>query len=178
LTLTVHPLPVAVVNANSPICAGQSAVFTITGPAGAVVTYNLNGGSDLTTTLIGGTATVSVPGVAAPQVLNLVSINSGSAPICSQSLNLSATVALASEIVPVFNYTNATYCEDAVVIQPILNTTSLNGITGTWTPSSISTSAAGATQYVFTPNAGQCATGVSFSVTIGPSPVTSAIFHN
>jgi len=178
LTVTVHPLPVAVVNANSPICAGQSAVFTITGPAGAVVTYNLNGGSDVTTTLIGGTATVSVPGVTAPQVLNLVSINSGTAPICSQSLNSSTTVALASEIVPVFNYTNATYCEDAVVIQPILNTTSLNGITGAWTPSSISTSAPGATQYVFTPNAGQCATDVSFSVTIGPSPVTSAIFHN
>jgi gliding motility-associated-like protein len=40
---------------------------------------------------------------------------------------------------------------------PVLTTTSLNGIVGTWNPPSISTSSSGTSTYTFTPNTGQCA---------------------
>src|SRR5215213_6553157 len=47
---------------------------------------------------------------------------------------------------------------------PALPTTSVNGITGTWNPSTISTTANGS--YVFTPDAGQCATPSTVNVVI------------
>ena len=178
LTVTVTPLPTASVVANGPICAGQSAVFTITGTAGATITYNLNGGDNTTAVLVGGTAMVTVVDVTENQTLNLVSIVAGAAPFCFQVLNGSAHVALATEIVPLFNYNDLSYCEDAVVVQPVLSTTSLNGITGGWLPSSISTSEPGIAQYQFTPDDGQCAVGVSFEVAVAPIPETSLIFHN
>lgn len=177
LTVAVQPIPNASVAAVSPICLGGTAVFTITGAAGALVTYNLNGGFNTTTALVGGIATISVPGATTAQVLNLVSISSGGSPSCVRNLNVSAAVAVSGEIVPEFNYTNSTYCEGSIVIQPILNTTSLNGITGSWSPSSLSTTEVGITDYVFTPNPGQCATAFSFLAVVAPTPVTSLIFH-
>ena len=42
--------------------------------------------------------------------------------------------------------------------------TSNNGITGTWSPSAISTATAGTTVYTFTPTAGQCAATTTMSV--------------
>ncbi len=48
----------------------------------------------------------------------------------------------------------------------VLSTTSNNGITGTWSPATINTGGAGTTNYVFTPNPGQCAEGTTMSVTV------------
>ncbi len=52
-----------------------------------------------------------------------------------------------------------------------LPTTSYNGITGTWSPSSISTASAGTTVYTFTPTAGQCAIPVTTTVVVNPYPI-------
>jgi gliding motility-associated-like protein len=52
-------------------------------------------------------------------------------------------------------------------VAPILATTSPNGITGTWLPSTINNTTSGA--YVFTPNAPQCATSKTINVTVNPS---------
>ncbi|WP_062045502.1 T9SS type B sorting domain-containing protein [Lentimicrobium saccharophilum] len=49
---------------------------------------------------------------------------------------------------------------------PALPLTSVNGITGTWNPASISTLTAGTFTFTFTPDAGQCATTVTLEVTI------------
>ncbi|MBL0342992.1 MAG: hypothetical protein IPP71_20250 [Bacteroidetes bacterium] len=49
-----------------------------------------------------------------------------------------------------------------------LPTTSNNNITGTWNPSTISTSSQGTTTYTFTPTAGQCATTATMRVTVNP----------
>ena len=46
-----------------------------------------------------------------------------------------------------------------------LQGTSLNGITGTWNPATISTATAGTATYTFTPTAGLCATSTTMSVT-------------
>ncbi|MFM7727922.1 MAG: hypothetical protein ACKO7B_14565, partial [Flavobacteriales bacterium] len=92
VTLVVVPLPTATVTAGAPICSGQNAVFTISGTAGATVTYNLNNGANTTAVLINGTATVSVNGATVGQTFNLVSITSTGAPACSQALTGSASV--------------------------------------------------------------------------------------
>jgi gliding motility-associated-like protein len=53
---------------------------------------------------------------------------------------------------------------------PALPTTSINGITGSWTPAVINTTILGASDYIFTPDAGQCAAELTFTVVID-SPV-------
>lgn len=56
------------------------------------------------------------------------------------------------------------FCSGTVA--PLLTATSPNGITGTWSPSTISNTASG--NYVFTPNATECATGQTLNVTVNP----------
>ena len=49
---------------------------------------------------------------------------------------------------------------------PDLPTSSLEGITGTWNPSAISTNAAGTTTYTFVPAPGQCAVSTTMDITV------------
>ncbi len=176
--VSVNPLPTASVSSNGPICLGQNAIFTITGTTGSVVSYSLNGGATATATLVGGTATVTISAATANQSLALVSITSGGVPACSQNLSATSVVTLAAAIEPIFDYANQRFCEGAVIIQPILNTTSVNGITGIWSPAGINTASPGITDYVFTPSPGQCAMTTSFSVWVAELPITSGIFHD
>lgn len=89
-SVTVNPLPTANISGdNSPLCAGDDAVFNLTGTAGAVVTYKVNSGSDQTITLTGGVATISINNVTDDQVLTLVSVTNGT---CSQNLNATETI--------------------------------------------------------------------------------------
>jgi gliding motility-associated-like protein len=81
-------------------------------------------------------------------------------------------------ITPVFAaYTTATVCQNPS-LQVLLNTTSDNGVTGTWSPSTLDYSILGATSYTFTPIVGQCAQTVSFTITVTPNNtinLTSAV---
>ncbi len=76
--------------------------------------------------------------------------------------------------VTILNYTVAAFTQIAPVCQgstaPSLSGTSNNGITGTWSPSVVNTSSSGTVEYVFTPDAGQCASGTSMFITVHPTP--------
>ena len=75
ITMTVNPLATAsIVNDNNLICPGSDAVFSLTGTSGAVVTYNINTGNNLTTTLTDGAATITVANPTVDQTLTLVSV--------------------------------------------------------------------------------------------------------
>ncbi|SCY60801.1 gliding motility-associated C-terminal domain-containing protein, partial [Flavobacterium caeni] len=78
---------------------------------------------------------------------------------CATPVTLNVTVS--SSIIPDFA-TALSLCTGTTA--PVLNTTSPNGITGTWNPSVISNTASGS--YVFMPNFGQCATPVTLNVTV------------
>lgn len=55
---------------------------------------------------------------------------------------------------------------------PVLNSNSLNGIAGTWSPSTISTTTGGSFIYTFNPNAGQCAATLYMTIpVIGPESI-------
>ncbi|MBK9330090.1 MAG: hypothetical protein IPM95_12490 [Sphingobacteriales bacterium] len=73
------------------------------------------------------------------------------------------TVTINANITPTFN-SYGPYCVGAT--PGSLPTTSTNGITGTWSPSNISTANAGTSTYTFTPTAGLCATTATRTVTI------------
>ena len=63
------------------------------------------------------------------------------------------------------NFSNFSICMGGLT--PILNTTSPNGISGTWSPAIVNNMASGA--YVFSPNSNQCATSQTINVTVNPS---------
>ena len=81
---------------------------------------------------------------------------------CASSITLSVTVT--NSITPNFP-TALSLCTGSTT--PVLNTTSPNGISGTWNPAVVSNTASG--NYVFTPNAGQCATNMTLNVTVSNS---------
>lgn len=61
------------------------------------------------------------------------------------------------------------FCENSVLAQVILPTTSNEGITGTWNPAMVATAPSGNAVHTFTPGNGQCAQTTTMTVTINPS---------
>jgi len=100
----------------------------------------------------------TVPATAAGQtiIITLTATNS-----CGASITDTITLNVTASTTPTFNLPS-TLCSGAAA--PALPTTSTNGITGTWSPASISNTADGS--YVFTPNAGQCSAPFTLTVTI------------
>ncbi|WBX74491.1 T9SS type B sorting domain-containing protein [Tenacibaculum pacificus] len=76
---------------------------------------------------------------------------------------LTVTVNITDKATPVFTLTT-TYCEDDTA--NALPTADNNGITGTWAPTTISTTIIGNTDYVFTPIGTECADPLTVSVTV------------
>ena len=94
------------------------------------------------------------------------------AGLCATTAPL--TITITPLTLPTFNPI-AQLCYGATPI-PTLPTTSLNLITGTWSPSIISNTASG--NYIFTPNPNQCATTATLSTTVSPQVVVDGIYHN
>ena len=90
---------------------------------------------------------------------------------CINKVNFTVTVK--PILTPTFSFgTSQTICNGATA--PVLLTTSTNGITGTWSPATVSNQTSGT--YKFTPTAGQCATAsVTFTVTVNPVPTVSVM---
>ncbi len=70
-------------------------------------------------------------------------------------------IVITTQITPTFTQIGP-LCQGSTA--PALPTTSTNGITGTWSPTSISTAASGT--YTFTPNAGQCGSIITMDIVI------------
>ena len=76
------------------------------------------------------------------------------------------TITVNPNITPTFDAISP-ICQNSA--EPALPSTSLNGITGTWSPATINTTTAGTTTYTFTPDAGQCATTATMAVFVANS---------
>ncbi|EIA08995.1 T9SS type B sorting domain-containing protein [Flavobacterium frigoris] len=76
------------------------------------------------------------------------------------------TVTVIPLLAPVFATVPSSVCQNAAA--PILPTSSTNTtpITGTWTPATVNTTVLGPANYVFTPNAGQCVSSPTTTVSI------------
>ncbi|SHN10136.1 T9SS type B sorting domain-containing protein [Flavobacterium xinjiangense] len=74
-------------------------------------------------------------------------------------------------IVP--DFTDLSICSGSVA--PILRNVSPNGISGTWSPSTINNTTAGS--YVFTPNPNQCATNKTINVTVNQSTLVNVVWN-
>lgn len=87
------------VTGNS-VCTGENGVFTISGTAGASVTYSgLTGASPASPVTLGtnGTATVTISGITTSQTITLGQISQGA---CSQSLSNTASISVSTGCTP------------------------------------------------------------------------------
>jgi gliding motility-associated-like protein len=140
-TVTVNNNVTPSFNAIAPICSGSTApVLPITSTNGITGTWN--------PATVDNTATATYTFTPA-------------AGQCATATTLSVTVI--PTVTPNFNAI-APICSGAT--SPVLPTTSINGITGTWSPSTVSNIATAT--YTFTPTVGQCATTATLTVTVNP----------
>jgi hypothetical protein len=165
-TIDVIPLPTATISGTTTICPGTSATVTFTGTPNAIVTYTENGGPNQTIVLDATGTSLITPSLFANSTYTLVSVTSNGAPSCTQSLSGVVVITVNPNIEPTFPFQSFYLCQGQT--GPILQTTSSNGIPGTWSPAVISTNEPGAWTYTFTPTAGVCASPVDFISTVQP----------
>jgi gliding motility-associated-like protein len=84
--------------------------------------------------------------------------------------NQTLTVTVIPLVTPTFATIPASVCQNSTA--PILPSNSSNStaISGTWSPTTVDTSGPGPSDYVFTPNAGQCVSSPTTTVTITVDP--------
>ncbi len=78
----------------------------------------------------------------------------------SATFQNTTTVVVNTKVDPTFDATLPAICKGGA--SPLLSTTSTNGITGTWNPSVVNNNTT--TTYLFTPDPGQCANPLSFTI--------------
>jgi gliding motility-associated-like protein len=179
--------PSAVSNQNSGTytftpSAGQCAVpFTYTVTVNQNITPTFSLGANVTM-CAGGTAptlptnsTNGITGSWSPSIVDNQNSDTytftPAAGQCATTATLSVTVN--PNIVPTFTFgTNLTICAGGAI--PSLATTSNNGITGTWSPSTVDNQNSG--NYTFTPTAGQCATSTTFTMIVNPNVAPTFTF--
>ncbi len=92
---------------------------------------------------------------------------------CGCTATATIPIIVTQPITPTFNAIGP-ICSGAT--PPTLPTSSTNGINGTWSPATVSSSIS--QTYTFTPTAGQCANTTTLAVTVGTSPtVTGTIIR-
>ncbi len=144
ISVTVYPLQDIFFTPIDPICAGDTLISPPnTSLNGVTGTWSPAFNNTVTTTYI---FTPDAGYCAVPRTLT-ITVNPATTPIFTQI----APICLGSTI-------------------PTLPTTSLNGITGTWSPAVSNTAT---TIVTFTPNAGQCATTTTMTIVVNPNISTN-----
>ncbi len=113
------------------------------------------------------TSTNGITGTWSPATINTSTVGTTTytfTPAAGQcAVPVTMDIVITTQITPTFTQIGP-LCQNSIA--PALPTTSTNGITGTWSPATISTSTVGTTTYTFTPAAGQCAVPVTMDIVI------------
>ncbi|MDD4150615.1 MAG: gliding motility-associated C-terminal domain-containing protein, partial [Bacteroidales bacterium] len=107
------------------------------------------------------TSTNSVTGTWSPAINNTATTNYTFTPASGQcTLSTTMQITVNENVTPTFSPVGP-YCHGTYI--PALATTSINGISGTWSPAINNTAT---TNYTFTPNPGQCAYSINMTIEI------------
>ncbi len=154
LVIIADAAPVATVTASGPLsfCQGGSVTLTSSATTGNVWSNGANTQS----------ITVNSSGT------YFVTVGTGDCLATSANTTVTVTPATTATFAVI-----APFCSGSQA--PLLPTTSINGIAGTWSPAVISNTNSGT--YIFTPSAGQCITATPLNVVVLPVaiPVFAAI---
>ncbi len=122
-----------------------------------------------TAPLLPGTSNNGITGTWCPATINTSTAGTTTytfTPAANQcAVPFTMSIVITPEITPTFTQIGP-LCQNSTA--PLLPGTSNNGITGTWSPATISTATAGTTTYTFTPAANQCAVPFTMSIVITP----------
>jgi len=157
------PVPPFTVNAGPATinaCPGTTLVLAGSAQGQLTVNWTAASGSFSTPGNLATNYTIS-PSATGVVVLTLTAVNS-----CGLEITDTISIDITTGNLPNFT-TPISICAGAT--PPVLNTTSPNGISGTWTPATINNTASG--DYRFIPNAGQCASDFVLHVNVGTSTV-------
>jgi hypothetical protein len=157
--IVITALPVATITTTGSVCSASTGNAASVASAGSGATYGwtiTNG----TITSGSGTAAIKYTAASTGSVTLAVTVTtSGGCKTASGN----KTVTINAKTIPTFT-SIPTLCTGATA--PVLPAKSNNGISGSWNPSKVSTSATGKTTYTFTPAAGDCASAVEINVTV------------
>ncbi|MBL0134203.1 MAG: hypothetical protein IPP79_09405 [Chitinophagaceae bacterium] len=146
LTITVNPNVLPTFNPVAAICSGDALA--------ALPTTSVNG----------------ITGTWTPALNNTTTTTYTFTPTAGQcATTTTLTITVNAAITPTFNPVAAICSSTALAPLP---TTSINGITGTWSPALSNTAT---TTYTFTPTAGQCATTTTLVITVNPRPTAPIV---
>lgn len=157
MTILIYSNPSLTIQGVNPTCSsacdGSASVMVASGSSPYVYDWNNGGNSPTLSNLCVGLYSV------------VVTDSNG----CVSSGSSSVTLTAPSPVTPSFSI-QSVFCQDAVA--PTLPGSSNNNppVSGTWSPSIISTAAQGVATYVFTPSAGACAVPFTLDITIVPPP--------
>ena len=94
LILTINPSPFAsIVNSNTAVCSGGTAVFYLSGTDSCLLNYNINGGANNSLLLSSDNKVIKVNNVTSSQTLNLLTITNP-ATGCTNNLNATSTITI------------------------------------------------------------------------------------
>ena len=120
-----------------------------------------------TTPVLSTTSTNGVSGTWNPATINTATAGTTSYTFTPATGQCAATatmsIVITAQLTPTFT-SIAPICVNSTA--PLLPATSVNGITGAWTPATINTATAGITTYTFTPTTGQCAATATMNIVI------------
>jgi gliding motility-associated-like protein len=153
---------------NAGQCASSVMMTIVVNAAGTIPTFNPVTAICAGDVLPGlpATSTNGITGVWSPALNNMLTTVYTFLPNSGQcAIQTTLTITVNQPVTPTFTPI-APICTGFPL--PPLPTTSLNGITGTWSPPLINTAT---TTYTFTPNAGQCATNAPIIVTVNPANI-------
>lgn len=93
-TITIHPLPTAIISGSTTICQGSTATLTINGTPNSTVTYN--DGTNTNTIILNntGVGTITTPSLANTITYTLTNVTSATNPSCNTILNSWATISV------------------------------------------------------------------------------------
>lgn len=155
---------VSITSNTTTICAGSTVTFTATslnGGSTPVFQWLLNGNPVGTNSATFSSSSLNNGDVVTCTLTSNASCASSNSTVSSNAI----AITTASSIVPTFAQINP-ICSGESLILP---TTSMNGITGTWSPA-VNNQAT--TTYTFTPSSNSCASTATMTVTVNTTLVT------
>ena len=160
-TVNKIPVPTAALSGNATICDGSThrLSITLTGTAPWDITYTDGTKSYSLTNIVSSPYLFEV----SPSVNTTYTLTTVSDANCKGTVSGSANIKVSQQIIPSFDVI-APLCRNSV--PPLLSGTSTNGIKGTWSPTTISTSTVGTETFTFTPDTDQCAKTITKNITV------------
>jgi gliding motility-associated-like protein len=162
------------ISATNGLCTSSASLTINAQPATQTPTFNQISGI-----CPGGSFTlppVSLQGISgtwSPPINNSTTTQYTFTPTSGACANTATmTVSVNSSVTPTFT-PSGPYCQNAILTQVMLPSSSIEGITGTWNPGMISTANAGNIVHSFTADAGQCATNTIMTIVVNAEVLSS-----